>query len=211
LTSATPRARPLLLATTNRDKILEIREMLADVPYAVHALDDVESVAAPEETGTTFAENARLKALYYANASGLLTVAEDSGLEVDALDGAPGVYSARFGEPDAVSYPDKFALLRARLRERGVETSTARFTCALALADKGAIVFEASGYVEGEIASEARGREGFGYDPIFFYPPFHKTFGEVPRREKATVSHRARAFAKLRALLVANPDLADKM
>ena len=150
-------------------------------------------------TGTTFAENARLKALFYAKHTGELTVAEDSGLEVDALDGAPGVESARFGGADS-TYPEKFALLYDALRERKASGSAARFVCAVALASGGAVTFETRGVVEGEIAPEPRGTAGFGYDPIFFYPPLGCTLAEAGDR-KAAVSHRGEAFRKLAAYL----------
>jgi XTP/dITP diphosphohydrolase len=193
--------RVLLVATTNRNKVKEIRDILRDIPFTVETLDDIPSIEPPEENGATFAENARIKALYYNAATGMLTVAEDSGLEIDALDGAPGVHSARYGEPSAVSYSDKFALIYRALRERGVNESSARFTAAVALADEGRVVFEASGRVEGHIASEPRGDRGFGYDPIFFYPPFNRTLAEVARDQKATVSHRGAAFRQLRDYL----------
>jgi XTP/dITP diphosphohydrolase len=157
-------------------------------------------LASPEETGETFEENARLKALYYFGATGVATVAEDSGLVIDALDGAPGIHSARFGGESA-TYPEKFAILRAMLAERGVATSTARFVCALALVGDGRVEFEARGTVEGTIAPEARGMHGFGYDPIFFYPPWNCTLAEVPDEKKSEVSHRGVAFRKLREYL----------
>lgn len=190
----------LLVATTNRDKLREIAEILADTSVELTTLADVPPVAAPEEHGHTFAENAREKALYYAGATGRLVVAEDSGLEIDALDKAPGVESARFGGVEA-TYPQKFALIYDALRARGLTTSTARFVCALAVATPGEVVFEARGTVEGQIAPEPRGRGGFGYDPIFFYPPFGCTLAEAGAR-KAEVSHRGEAFRKLREFLV---------
>jgi XTP/dITP diphosphohydrolase len=192
---------PLLVATTNSDKIREIAAILEGLPYTLRTLDGHAAAHAPDETGATFAENARLKARHYAAVSGILTVAEDSGLEIDALDGAPGVHSARYGEPHAVTYPDKFALLYRALAARGLSESTARFTCALALARGDRILFETIGQVAGRIAPEPRGHGGFGYDPIFFYPPYGRTLAEVTRDQKARVSHRGQAFRKLRAFL----------
>jgi XTP/dITP diphosphohydrolase len=187
----------LLVATTNRHKLAEIRAILGDAPAGtIVGLDALAGIAAPEETGSTFAENARAKALFYAAASGLPTVAEDSGLEVDALGGAPGVLSARFGS-ETSSYPEKFERIYAMLRQRGAPGSTARFVCALALADRATILFEAVGTIEGRIAPEPRGRSGFGYDPVFFYPPFGRTLAEVSAEQKASVSHRGEAFRKL--------------
>jgi XTP/dITP diphosphohydrolase len=152
-------------------------------------------VAAPEETGRTFQENARAKALYYAAATGELTVAEDSGLSIDALDGAPGVESARFGGSE-LPYPQKFALLDAALRAKGNRESAARFVCALALVRDGRVLFETRGTVEGRISPEPKGAAGFGYDPIFFYPPYGQTFAEAGDA-KALVSHRSAAFRAL--------------
>src|SRR5215470_4372252 len=128
--------RRLVVATTNRGKLREIEVLLDGVPFSLLTLADWPDVAPPEETGRTFAENARLKALYYARHTGELTVAEDSGLEIDALGGAPGVESARFGGAGS-SYPEKFALIYDALRAKNVGMSTARFVCALALARRG--------------------------------------------------------------------------
>jgi XTP/dITP diphosphohydrolase len=189
----------LLLATTNRGKLQEIEAMLAGLRLDLVTLESWASLDPPAETGHSFAENARGKALYYGSATGLLTVAEDSGLEIDELDGSPGVLSARFGGGDS-SYPAKFALIYDQLHARGRATSEARFVCALALADGNQIVFEARGTVEGRIATEPRGAGGFGYDPIFYYPPFGCTLAEAGPR-KSEVSHRAKAFAALRQYL----------
>ena len=186
----------LLVATTNRAKLREIASLLFGTPYDIVTLADWPAIAAPEETGATFDENARAKALYYASKTGQLTVAEDSGLEIDALGGAPGVESARFGGAET-TYPEKFRLIYDALRASGAPTSSARFVCALALARPGAILFETRGTIEGRIAAEPRGDGGFGYDPIFFYPPFGRTLAEVSAR-KSAVSHRGQAFRSLR-------------
>jgi XTP/dITP diphosphohydrolase len=193
--------RALVVATTNPDKVREIREILAGLPITLQTLSDFPAIAPPAETGTTFQENARQKALFYARATGTTVVAEDSGLEVDALGGAPGVQSARFGGEDS-TYAEKFALLYEALRQVGAVTSTARFVCALAVADPDAVVFEARGTVDGSIAPEPRGLGGFGYDPIFLYPPFGCTLAEAGER-KHEVSHRADAFRALRRMLEA--------
>ena len=187
--------RTLVLATTNPGKLREIRQLLAEVPVELKTLADFPVVEPPEETGTTFAENARDKARFYARHTGMTVVAEDSGLEVDAMGGAPGVHSARFGGDDS-SYPEKFALIYATLEAAGATRSPARFVCALAVASGDAIIFEARGTVEGEIADEPRGEGGFGYDPIFYYPPFGGTLAEAAER-KSTVSHRGQAFRAL--------------
>ena len=189
-----PRLR-LVLATTNQGKLKEIAQLLAGTPVELLTLADFPFVTPPDETGRTFAENAQLKALYYASHTGELTVAEDSGLEIDALDGAPGIESARFGGEHS-TYPEKFALLYDALRRKKAAGSAARFVCALALAKGGQVLFETRGTVEGEIAPAPRGTGGFGYDPIFFYPPFGCTLAEAGD-QKAAVSHRGEAFRKL--------------
>ena len=190
----------LAVATTNRNKIREIRALLEGVEVDLVTLDAWPGLAAPEETGRTFEENARQKALYYAAATGELTVAEDSGLEIDALGGAPGVESARFGGVDT-GYPEKFALLYERLRAAGGDGSPARFVCALALARDRHIVYETRGVVEGRIAPAPAGRDGFGYDPVFFYPPYGRTLAEATPAQKDAVSHRGQAFRALRDYL----------
>jgi XTP/dITP diphosphohydrolase len=188
---------PLLIATTNQGKLREIRELLGGLPIELRTLEDFPDILAPEETGRTFAENARLKAGYYARATGLVTVAEDSGLEIDALGGAPGVHSARYGGEDS-SYPEKFARIYASMPADAPRT--ARFVCALAVADQDRTIFETRGTVEGEIAPGPRGDGGFGYDPIFYYPPFGCTLAEAGAR-KSEVSHRGKAFRHLRSWL----------
>jgi len=189
----------LLVATSNRNKVREIHELLAGSGVDLITLDRWPDLAPPEETGQTFEENARIKAFYYGQATGELTVAEDSGLSIDALDGAPGVESARFGGTD-LSYPEKFALIDAALRLKGDRESTARFVCALALVHDGRVLFEARGTIEGRISPEPKGDGGFGYDPIFFYPPYGRTLAEAGAG-KAAVSHRGQAFRALRAFL----------
>lgn len=156
----------------------------------------------PDENGSTFAENAAIKATFYAAASGLPTVAEDSGLVIDALDGRPGVHSARY---DGDTYAEKFANLYRELAGHD-RPWTARFVCSLALAlpgDPAEIVYEADGTVEGEITTPPRGTNGFGYDPIFFFPPYASTLAEVDDARKMAASHRGAAFAKLRQWLLA--------
>ena len=193
-----PRPTRLLIATTNPAKLDEIRGILGAVPVRLVTLADHPPVPEPEETGSTFAENARLKARYYAGATGELTVAEDSGLEIDALDGEPGVHSARF---NGESYAEKFATIQEMLAERGTDSSTVRFVCALTLARTDGIVWETTGIVEGRVRLPPRGDGGFGYDPIFYYPAYGRTLAEVTAEEKAAVSHRGQAFRRLRAYL----------
>ena len=194
----------ILLATTNRDKLREIQAVLDGMAVELITLADLPGADEPEETGETFADNARLKALYYARAAAshrdnpsLLTVAEDSGLVVDALDGEPGVRSARFVRADA-SYEERFDEIYRRLAERPERPRTARFVCALAAVRGGNVVFETTGTIEGAISSEPQGTHGFGYDPIFLYPPYGRTLAEVNDELKRRVSHRGQAFRNLR-------------
>jgi XTP/dITP diphosphohydrolase len=188
----------LLIATTNPGKVGEIRRILDGAPVELVTLSDIPPLPEPEETGATFAENARLKARYYSAATGLVSVAEDSGLEIDALDQQPGVQSARWYGSD---YAVKFAKIYELLRARGAAGSPARFVAAVALAVDGEVVFETRGTVEGEIAPQPRGTNGFGYDPIFFYPPLGCTLAEVEDHAKIAVSHRGEAFGRLRDYL----------
>jgi len=197
----------LLVATTNRGKLREIRRLLDGLPLRLVTLEDFPGLAEPEETGGTFAENARLKALYYSAAAGLPAVAEDSGLEIEALDNAPGVHSARWHGSD---YAVKFRAIYDLLAARGLRTSPARFVCALAFARDGRIAYESRGVVEGEIAPEPRGSEGFGYDPIFYYPPYGRTLAEVDALQKAAVSHRGRAFEAFRDFLTTQAAIRDR-
>jgi XTP/dITP diphosphohydrolase len=190
----------LLVATTNAGKLREIRLLLSGTPVELTTLRDLDPIDEPEETGATFEENARLKALYYASRSGLTTVAEESGLIIDGMDGAPGVRSARFLRPDA-SYPERFAEIFRRLAQPPIKNRAARFVCALAVAEDGRIVYEARGTVEGEIAHEPRGERGFGYDPIFYFPPYDATLAEVADEAKLAVAHRGQAFRALAAWL----------
>ena len=197
----------LVIATTNRSKLREIRALLADIPVSLQTLSDHPAIPEPDETGTTFEDNARLKALGYAAALGAalenedLVVAEDSGLVVDALDGAPGVHSARFLGADA-SYPQRFTEIARRLAARPDAPRTARFVCALVAADRhGRVWFETRGAIEGRIAAAPAGSGGFGYDPIFFYPPYGRTLAEVTDEEKRAVAHRGQAFRTFAAWL----------
>lgn len=194
--------RKLLLATTNPGKLREIRGILTGVPVELVSLEQFPDVPAPDEPGQTFAENARIKALYYAEKTGLPAVADDSGLEIDALGGAPGVHSAYW---HGDHYPTKFAVIYGELAAQGLKTSPARFVAHVTVADAGRVLFEATGTVEGEIAPQPKGMHGFGYDPIFFYPPYGCTLAEVEGEKKAAVSHRGKAFRQLAVWLRAQP------
>ncbi len=194
----------LLLASQNPGKLNEMRLLVAGLPFRVLGPKDLGIHEAPDETGSTFLENAILKAKHYSKRSGLLTVADDSGISVDALGGGPGLYSSRFGGEKA-SDEERNALLLLRLRGVPTDQRGAFFTSAVAAAKGGEVLFSAQETVEGWIAEEPRGKNGFGYDPLFFYPPYGKTFGECSREEKDRVSHRGKSFARLRAFLESLP------
>ena len=198
------RSRRLLVATTNPGKLREIRDLLADAPVELVSLGDVPPVSEPEETGDTFQDNARLKARYYAAHAKLPTVAEDSGLVVDAMDGEPGVRSARFLGANA-SYSQRFDEIFRRLAARPDAPRTARFVCALALVDPHTsnVLFETTQTVEGEISTAPSGGGGFGYDPIFYFPPYKRTLADVSQAEKLVVAHRGKAFRALATWLKA--------
>jgi XTP/dITP diphosphohydrolase len=190
----------LLIATHNRGKLREYQEMLDDLPVELVTLDDVGIHDDVEETGTTFAENARLKAMAYARASGLLTLADDSGLEVDALGGEPGVYSKRYaGENKSDAERNRFLLDKLHTVPAGKRI--ARFRCAIAIATPDGKLWETDGVCEGEIGFEPRGTNGFGYDPIFQVRERGVRMAELPAAEKNQISHRARATEKARVIL----------
>lgn len=187
----------LYCATSNLDKVREFRHALAAF-YSVQQVRRFQEVAAPEETGATFEDNAALKAIYYSKFTDELVFADDSGLEVDALGGEPGVRSARYsGEHGSNEENNRLVLERMR----GVTDRSARFVCVIALARKGELIQTFRGTVEGELLEEPRGDEGFGYDPLFYYPPFRCSFGEATLDQKSTVSHRGRALEAIRAYL----------
>ena len=187
----------LLIATTNSGKIKELRELTVNLALQIEDLSEFSSIAEPEETGATFIENAVLKARYYARETGLWALADDSGLEVEALNNAPGVFSARYAGKGATDAQRIEKLLR-ELNETDDENRRARFVCAMAISDKtGAIKFVAEGICDGRIAFEAKGGCGFGYDPVFVPDGFSETFGELSGDIKQQISHRARATAKI--------------
>jgi XTP/dITP diphosphohydrolase len=190
----------LLIATTNQNKLREIRPLIVGLPVDLVTLADLPPIPEPAETGGTFWQNAREKALAYAAASGLTTVAEDSGLEIAALNGEPGVQSARFLGHE-VAYPIRFDEIYRRLDALGHQVRDARFVTALAVAEGERVVFETESHIEGLVASRPSGEHGFGYDPIFWYSPLSKTTGDMTLDEKAAVSHRARAFRDFAAWL----------
>jgi len=191
----------LVVATLNRAKGRELLALLGDVPYEPVLLADVPGATLPEETGKTYADNALIKARAGAVATGTIALADDSGIEVDALDGGPGLYSARFGGP-GLDDAGRTALLLERLRGVPPERRTARFRCVIAIVEPGGREQLVEGVVEGRIADAPRGDGGFGYDPVFFYAPLGGTFGEIDAEAKHRVSHRGAAARAAAALLL---------
>jgi XTP/dITP diphosphohydrolase len=194
--------RALLVGTHNAGKVSEYRELLSDLEATWVGLSNVGIAWEVDESGETFEENAVLKATSYAQASGLLTLADDSGLEVEALDGRPGVRTARFGG-EGLDARERYMLLLEKLREVPVERREARFRCVVALANQAGVVATASGIVEGRIAFTPSGDEGFGYDPVFCLPEQELTMAQLPVGIKNQISHRARALTALRPRLEA--------
>jgi len=201
----------ILVATTNPGKLKEISEML-DFDIEWKSLSDFPNIKEIEEDGKTFAENARKKALGYAKQTGLWTLADDSGLVIDALDGAPGVKSARFSlapTPAVGGSPKNRTLLDHKnmqkvltlLKDVPTEKRTARFVCCLYLASPEKVLIETEGKLEGIIAEKEAGSNGFGYDPVFFVPALNKTVAQLANEEKNRVSHRGNAIAKLTPIL----------
>jgi XTP/dITP diphosphohydrolase len=186
----------LLLATRNPGKIREQGAALAACGVEVVGLDDWPDLVPPEEPGPTFLDNAVAKAMYYHRATGLPALGEDSGLEVEALGGEPGLYSSRWMGEDT-PYEIKNAKLIEALAGLALEKRKARFVSTAAIADGGTIVFKTVQSVEGLIADSPRGSGGFGYDPIFFYPPIGKCFAELSLEEKRLYDHRGKAMARV--------------
>jgi len=191
------------VATTNPGKFAEVQAFLAKLPLQITSLKNLTNPPEMVENGRTFEENALKKARTMAEYSSLLTLADDSGLEVDALGGEPGIYSARYAGAEGDDERNNQKLL-GELTGVGEEQRTARFVCALALCapqSQGMKEWVVRQTCEGRIAFAPSGSHGFGYDPLFFYPPFGKTLGEIERDVKATVSHRGKALMKLAEVL----------
>ncbi|MGQ0763611.1 MAG: RdgB/HAM1 family non-canonical purine NTP pyrophosphatase [Acidobacteriota bacterium] len=191
----------LLVATGNAGKLREIRALLSDLPITLLSLADFPTIEEVAETGSTFVDNAALKAFGYARQAGILTLADDSGLEVDALGGAPGVRSARY-LGDHASYADRMNALLTALKAANRDARTARFVCALAIAsDQQEMLYTTEGTCKGRIAEAPRGSGGFGYDPVFLPEGFTQTFGELSAGIKNGISHRGRALSKAHQFL----------
>jgi XTP/dITP diphosphohydrolase len=200
--SAPEPALRLVVASRNRKKTCEIRDLLAPYRIEVVGISEIAGVPDVVEDGHTFAENAAKKASQTARTLSLWTVGEDSGLEVAALAGAPGIYSARFSGPNATDESNN-AKLMSELSAVPDERRNARYVCNAALADPtGEIRLQVEAYCHGRITREARGANGFGYDPYFLIPEYHRTFGELSPAVKRHLSHRARAFERLIPQLV---------
>jgi XTP/dITP diphosphohydrolase len=191
----------LLIATGNAGKLREIRALLSDLPIRLLSLTDFPTIEEVDESGSTFAENAALKAAGYAGQARVLTLADDSGLEIDALGRAPEVRSARYLGEHA-SYAERMSTLLTAVRDLKDEARSARFVCALAIAsDNQEMVYTIVAKCEGRLADAPRGSGGFGYDPIFIPEGFTQTFGELPSDLKNRISHRGRALAEARKFL----------
>lgn len=194
----------LLIGSANPAKARELAELVAGLPWTVISLRDLEDVAPPEETGTTFAENAALKARYYGDAFNVACIADDSGLMVDALDGEPGVFSARYAGEDADDAANNAKLLDA-LEGLMWHERAAKFACCAAFYRPGGEVHLETGEIHGHISAEPFGNNGFGYDSLFVPEGGEHTFAEMSTAEKHAISHRGRAFRKMRAWLETLP------
>jgi XTP/dITP diphosphohydrolase len=189
--------RELVIATRNEGKIRELQNLFGPLPVKLVSLNEFVGIGDIPETGSTFMENAQLKASGYAKATGQCSLADDSGLEVAALGGAPGVLSARYAGENS-SFPEKIAALLDEVRSTGSKDMRATFTCSMAVADSGGkILFCADGVCNGTIGDKPRGSHGFGYDPIFVPEGSDKTFGELSDQIKQEISHRALAAKKI--------------
>ena len=187
---------PLVIATRNAGKVAEIRELLDGFPVDIRTLTDFGPIPEAEETGTTFEENAYLKASLTARVLGMTALADDSGLVIQALDGAPGVHSARFAGPQATDHQRCEIILQEMQK---ITDRRAAFECVLSIAVPTGAALTYTGRCEGRIAETSTGENGFGYDPIFYYPPLDKTFAQLTRQEKSRVSHRGKALAELKS------------
>jgi XTP/dITP diphosphohydrolase len=192
-----PTEKTILIATGNRGKLVELEDMLTEFPVRLLSLLDFPDVPEVIESGATFGENARLKAVGYATYTSIVAVADDSGLEVDVLNGHPGVLSARYGGEGA-GFDAKMGMLLQEVAASGTNDRRARFVCHIAVADAaGQILHESEGVCEGTIAPEPRGSRGFGYDPIFIPKGYELTYAELPATVKREISHRSRAFRSI--------------
>jgi len=195
-------SKVLLIGTKNQGKIKEIKEALKELPFVIKSLKDFPYLPTPEESGKTFLENALIKAKFYAENTGLLTLADDSGLEVYALGGAPGIYSSRFAGPEATD-EENYKKLLELLKDTPPEKRKARFVCVMVCYHPTGKYIYTEGVWEGRIALEPKGSQGFGYDPVFLVEEFNyeKTVAELPSELKNQLSHRAKALRSLKEKL----------
>lgn len=190
----------ILLATNNRDKVTELRHALNGLNVQILTRDDYPGIPEVEEDGATLEENALKKARALSAATGLPAIGDDTGLEVDALNGAPGVYSSRFAGPD-VTYEENVQELLRRMKDVPAGDRAARFRCVIALVEPSGAEILVEGTCEGTILTERRGTGGFGYDPVFLVPSTGRTFAELTVEEKNEISHRGKAMARMRRVL----------
>ena len=191
----------VLIATGNQGKKAEMESILRDAGISLLTLRDFPGLPEAVEDGNTFAENARKKARHYLALTGIPVIADDSGLEVDALDGAPGVFSSRYAATDALRIERLLREINSSLERNPGNERTARFACAICFARPGGELIETFGEVRGVILEAPRGEGGFGYDPVFLYPPLNQTFAEIPPALKNSISHRANALGELKNLI----------
>ncbi len=190
----------LIIATKNKGKLREVKDLLKDFKIKVTSLADYPDAPDIEEDGRTFAQNALKKAVTIAMYTGKLTLGEDSGLEVKALGNKPGIYSARFSGPQATDEKNNRKLLKS-LKKIPLKKRQVSYRCFSALVNRGGVIDVVDGSCDGLIISEHRGTNGFGYDPLFLLPKYNKTFGELAPEIKAKISHRAKAFQKIKKVL----------
>ncbi len=188
------------MATSNPGKAREIRALLKGLPVKILTLTDLGVRTPSPEKGRTFEENAREKSIYYSQKTRFLTLAEDSGLAIEKLDGAPGVLSARFSSPRPTDIKNNQKVL-GLMKNLARRNRRAQFVCCLVLSQSGRVIKIVTGKVRGTISYSRKGQHGFGYDPIFYYHPYRKTFGELPSKQKNKVSHRGRALRKMKKFL----------
>ena len=208
---ASSRSTPLVIGTHNPGKVHEIKTILGDVPWFLRSLQEFDGVGVAEENEDSYSSNAIAKARYYAAITGLWALADDSGLEVDALGGKPGVFSARYAGKNATD-ADRRKLLLTQLAEQSGQIRSARFVCAVAIASPDQVVMSLTeGICIGSITGEPRGQAGFGYDPLFIPDGYDKTFAELPDSLKNLISHRALALLSTREFLLRGVGLLDQL
>lgn len=199
----------IIIASSNKHKVLEYKKIFNASGIEVQGLPEGMNFEPPEENGNSFSENADIKARYYSALSDTWVLADDSGLCADMLDGKPGIYSSRFAGPDATDRDNVNKLLELMKNLNSPGERKACFICCISLARKGKIIKKTTGKVTGYILNEPAGTGGFGYDPVFFYKPFKKTFAEIPDEAKNQISHRFRASKKLVNFILKNINIRD--